>query len=272
MKHSNPTTSKTNSTKDRLYNLVEVTDTIDWFDKLVFFCIILNYIVSYLTTYLDTPEELLLYDPRILPILNYIEVGLTLFFTLELALRLIAFRSKHKDLSLFKSTVKNLKQPLVIFDILAVLPLYIEIIFGKQWYFLKVFRVFRLLKMTRFFKELNILKRAFLRKKDLLLSIGVIILIILLITSSLIYIIESPYQENLNDSGDAIWWTIVTLTTVGYGDIYPVTFVGRILASFVALIGIGIIAIPSGIIATGLVEELSEEKNAKLNINQNTDS
>ncbi len=144
-------------------------------------------------------------------------------------------------------------------DLLAILPFYAPMLIAFDLRFLRavrLFRVFRLLKVARYSRALANLVNVFRAKKAELGITVIALLLFLLIASTTMYDVEHDAQpNNFPDIPSAMWWGVVTLTTVGYGDIYPITPLGKFLGSIIALAGIGLFALPAGIIASGLVEE-----------------
>ena len=119
----------------------------------------------------------------------------------------------------------------------------------------RLFRLFRLFKIGRYSKAVVILKKLLKDKKEELVLVIFIAFILLIIFSSLMYFIEKEAQpEAFSSIPAAMWWGITTLTTVGYGDIYPITTLGKIVGALIAFLGIGLFALPAGILGSGLVE------------------
>ncbi len=106
-----------------------------------------------------------------------------------------------------------------------------------------------------FVSALLLLKSVFHKKADMLYLILTFAIVVIFTFSTLIYFVELPHNDMLNTYGDCVWWCVVSLTTIGYGDIYPVTTLGRIITSIMAFFGIGLIAIPGGILGSGFIEE-----------------
>jgi voltage-gated potassium channel len=156
--------------------------------------------------------------------------------------------------------------PAALFDLLAISPLLLQI-FGAEAYvirMLRVVRVLRLAKLGRFTVATRALSHAIhLRRYELLVSIGVAVFILLL-SSTLMYIVEGPVQpETFGSIPRAMWWAIATLTTVGYGDAVPVTVPGRILGGVTAVMGIGLIAMPTGILAAAMSDAIHTRRHAE---------
>ena len=156
-----------------------------------------------------------------------------------------------------------------IADLLAFLPEMIVLILGggMPLVALRVFRLFRLIKLARFVPAFDVLGAAVQRAGSQLLTTLALALALVYVSAVALYFIEGvggKQQEMFQSIPRAIWWAIATLTTVGYGDVYPVTPLGRIFASVIALAGIGVVALPAGVFASAFSDELRERELAKL--------
>ena len=153
--------------------------------------------------------------------------------------------------------------PLALIDLLVVLPFYLPIVFPDLRFMraLRLFRLFRVLKLARYSSSLQTFADVLKLKKEELLLMLFATLILLIISSSLMYNVEHEAQpDNFSSIPEAMWWGIVTLGTVGYGDICPVTPWGKFIGSMVMILGIGLFALPAGIMASGLTEVLAKRK------------
>jgi len=153
-----------------------------------------------------------------------------------------------------------MKRPFLVIDLLAILPFYFGAFFIDLRFLraLRLFRFFRLFKLARYSESMRKFGRVLRNKKeDLLIGIASTT-IILIVASSLMYFVERSAQpEAFSSIPAALWWGAVTLTTVGYGDVYPVTPLGRALGVVIAVLGIGLFALPASILASGFVDEIS---------------
>ncbi|MEZ5953306.1 MAG: ion transporter [Hyphomonas sp.] len=132
---------------------------------------------------------------------------------------------------------------------------------------LRVLRLFRLIKIARFVPAFNIFGAAVRRAGTQLLTALAMALVLVYVSAVALYFIEGvggEHQESFASIPRAIWWAIATLTTVGYGDVYPVTPLGRVFASVIAIAGIGVVALPAGVFASAFSDELRERQDAKL--------
>lgn len=167
-----------------------------------------------------------------------------MIFGIEYILRIYSAKSKKKYIFSFYGVI----------DFIAVFPALISIFFSPFYYLLilrslRVFRVFRILKVVSILEEENVLTKSIRRSIPKILIFLIFVLIISIIFSSVMYLVEGP-ENGFKDIPTTLYWTIVTITTVGYGDIVPVTNLGKFLASIIMLSGYGIIAVPTGIVVS----------------------
>ncbi len=176
--------------------------------------------------------------------LRVFEIVTVVIFTIEYALRLVLCRPRFSYAFSFFGIV----------DLLAILPFYISTgIDLRSVRAFRLLRLFRLLKLARYSAAMQRLHRAFLIAREELVLFGVTALIILYLSAVGIYYFERDAQpEEFASVFHSLWWAIVTLTTVGYGDVYPITLGGRIFTFFVMIIGLGIVAVPAGLFASAL--------------------
>lgn len=203
-----------------------------------------------------------------LKILRILEVFSLIVFTIEYCLRLyvadLVYPRKYK----LNSVLRFMVSPLGLVDLLAILPFYIPLIIPFDLLFLRIFRLFRFIrvfKIARYNKALNLIVNVVKEKKSELGVTFFVAFIILIVASFLMFFIEGKAQPTVfKNIFSSFWWALSTLTTVGYGDIYPVTSLGRILSAFVSVVGIGIVALPTGIISAGFIEKVSKNRATKV--------
>lgn len=188
-------------------------------------------------------------------------------FTIEYILRLWTCTADDRFRSPIKGRIRFAATPLALVDLMAILPFYLEIIMlirALDLRFiraLRLFRLFRLFKMGRYSEALKTLGNVLKQKKEELFITVFAILILLITASSLMYFVEKDAQpEAFSSILAAMWWGVSTLTTVGYGDIYPITAIGKFLGALIALLGIGMFALPAGILASGFAEEMQKKR------------
>jgi len=225
--------------KKKIREIVEDTTTKKgkYFDYFIQLIILLSLISFSLETLPNISEDLRL-------ILEKFELVSIIIFSVEYLLRVFVSKKPFKYIFSFYGVI----------DILAILPFYLNRFLDLRFLrAFRIFRIFRALKLIRYNKALNRFNRAFKIVKEELVLFFIVTLILLFITSAGIYSFEHEAQpevfKSIFHSG---WWSIVTLTTVGYGDVYPITLGGKVFTFFVLIIGIGIIAVPAGLVGTAL--------------------
>jgi voltage-gated potassium channel len=227
------------SLKEKLHTIIYEADTRSGrlFDQVLLVAIACSLIVVMLDTVesVHRPYGVLLYR---------LEWFFTILFTLEYIGRIFAVTYPRKYIFSFYGVV----------DLLAIVPTYISIFLpGSQYLMsvraLRLIRVFRVLKLTRYLGEASELRKALRMSRPKIIVFLFVVLTVTIINGTLMYLIEGP-SNGFTSIPMSIYWAIVTLTTVGYGDISPNTPLGQILASFIMILGYGIIAIPTGIVTS----------------------
>ena len=197
-------------------------------------------------------------------VFEFIELFSIVVFSIEYIIRVWIADFVYKEKSPFKARLKYIFSFLGLIDLLSILPFYLPFIIKIDLRIirsLRLLRLLRILKLNRHFNSLKLIGTVIKKvKNDILVTVFVVI-ILLTLASTLMYNIENEAQpEAFSNIGQAFWWAVATLTTVGYGDIYPVTGLGKILSGIIALLGIGIVALPTGIISSAYIEEVQKNK------------
>ena len=206
---------------------------------------------SIIVVMLDSIKE---YHERYGDLFYMLEWVFTFMFTLEYLLRLISIKSPLKYVFSFFGLI----------DLLAIIPSYLSIFFiGAQSLLvlraLRLLRVFRIFKLTHFLTEIEFLKAALTTSLKKITIFMLVVLTLVIILGSVMYLVENG-ENGFISIPDSIYWAIVTITTVGYGDIAPVTPTGKFIASVMMFIGYGIIAVPTGIITTEMANAARQRK------------
>lgn len=245
--------------KRKLYNILDNYNYNNWFGKIdnTFLSIL---IVLDITSFILETSPTLARDYHLL--FRAIAIFSTAVFTLEYGLRLwlctVDSRFRHP----FWGRVRYALTPMAIVDFLSIFPFYLLLFFHNFAFLntLRLFRLTRILKIGRYSESVRSLFKVVIGKKGELLITFSIIFFLLIIASSLMFFVEHQAQpETFSSIPAAMWWGVVTLTTVGYGDIYPVTIFGKCLGAILAFFGIGVFVLPAGIIASGFAEEVTCE-------------
>ncbi len=184
-----------------------------------------------------------------------------LIFSIEYLLRFWSVAEKNPFYSAWNNRLHWVKSGAALVDLLAILPAYINFWVPIDLRFLRILRLIRLLKLTRYFVSLQILLRVIEREKGSFQAVIFILSIMIMMAAASIYVVENQAQPEVFTSIPAsMWWAVVTLTTVGYGDVTPITPLGRFLGALITILGVGLAALPAGILATGLTHELEQRK------------
>ena len=181
-------------------------------------------------------------------------------FSVEYLLRLWSCTADPRYASPVLGRLRYALTPMALIDLLAVLPFYV---FPSQGVDLRVLRalrlmrIFRLAKVWRYSAALHLLARVFVTRREQLLATLFTALLLVVVASTLMYYVEHDAQpDRFSSIPAAMWWGIATITTIGYGDVYPVTPLGKLLAAVIAVLGIGLFALPTAILGTAFIEEL----------------
>lgn len=151
--------------------------------------------------------------------------------------------------------------PLALIDLLAIAPFYLGLFVLIDTRYLRVVRLLRVLKFTRYSRSLSTLLQVLKNELPGIISALSILLMLIVLASSAMYLVEHDIQPDAFGSiPQAMWWATITLTSVGYGDVVPVTMAGKVLGMFITILGVGIAAIPAGIIASGFTAEMQNRR------------
>jgi voltage-gated potassium channel len=188
-------------------------------------------------------------------------------FTIEYLLRLWVCDLSSPEKGAVRSRIAYILSPMALVDVSAILPFYLPMFFAVDLRFLRILRlmrVFRIFKITRYTSAVDMMLRVFRRHKADFIVTLVCAFFVVLISSTIMFYVEHDVQPKAFPNIVAtFWWAIATLTTVGYGDVYPVTGAGKVLSAFIAVIGIGLVALPTGILSSGFMDELRTKRDGE---------
>jgi voltage-gated potassium channel len=218
-----------------------------WFDVVLILCIVASVAVVMLDSVKDVHDS----HGRLL---NVLEWFFTILFTIEYILRLVCVGNPTRYAVSFFGVV----------DLLAIVPTYAGLVLAGTHYLvviriLRVLRIFRVLKLGECVSEANVLKRALIASRKKIFVFIFTVLTMVVIIGSIIFLIEGP-DNGFTSIPKGVYWAIVTLTTVGYGDLSPQTEFGQLLASMVMILGYSIIAVPTGIMTVELTQAAKDKK------------
>lgn len=248
------------SFKSTCYRIIQKDDDSfgsKFFDLLIIAIIVIN--VLALT--LETVESI---EEAYSVIFYRIEVISLIIFSIEYLLRVWVITEEQEYRHPIKGRLKYMVSFTALLDLLVVLPFYLPFLLNVDMRILRVFRVFRLFRifgLSRYSASADLINTVIHNRRTELVFSFVIIVKLLFVASSLMYYVEHTHQPELFSSiPAAMWWGIATLTTVGYGDMVPITVLGKVVGGVMAILGIGLFALPAGIFANGFSEEIKKRK------------
>lgn len=229
------------------------------FDGVIFGLIVLNLIAVVLGTFT--------LKPTITRILSVFELCSVIIFTVEYLLRVWTSPCIYPLNSSFVARGKYMFSFMALVDLLAVLPFYVPFLIPLDLRILRVLRMIRLLrllKVNRYTDALQSIASVFRKKARHLISSIIVVSVTMLVVAVLMFHIENASQPDVfRNVFDALWWAVATFTTVGYGDIYPITGAGKLLSAVIAILGIVLVAVPTGIISAGFIENIEHKHEEK---------
>lgn len=226
------------------------------FDFFIALVIVINLIVTLVQTF-D-------FSAPFMTLLKTIDWLTMVIFGIEYVLRVWTAEYLYPKESVLKAKLKYMGSFFGIIDMLTFLPYFLPIFFPAGIVAFRMFRVariFRLFRINTYYDAFNVITDVLVEKKDQMFSSVCIIMILMIASSLCMYSLEHDIQpDKFQNAFSGIWWAMSTLLTVGYGDIYPITSAGRIVGIFIAFLGVGTVAIPTGIISAGFVEQYTKLK------------
>lgn len=255
-----------NNIKSKIFNLIRDDDKNDLasniFDGIIITLILLNVILVIVDTF-SMPSKIRFY-------LNIFESISVVIFSIEYFLRIWTSDLMFKNKGKLRARIKYATSLMAVFDLLSILPFYLPFFFPVGLRILRIFRLFRLfrlLKFNRYTKAFTNIANVIKNKSSQLISSMFVIFLLMIVSSVVMYNLENQLQPDVfQNAFSGFWWTLNTITTVGYGDIYPITVAGKILSGVISLLGIGLVAVPTGIISAGFVEDINESKSENLKV------
>lgn len=253
------------TTKKKVHSLLhpELNET-HW-DKIVNGFIIILIILNIVAVVLETVQWL---HDEYAVFFHYFDLISVIIFSIEYVLRVWSCNHDRRYKHTVYGRLKYMVSTDALIDLIAILPFYIHVIVGLDLRVLRILRLLRFLRLfrlTAYMKSAKMVKNVFVtRANELKLSL-VLISFLILIASCLLYFAEHHAQPAVFSSIPAtVWWAVVTVTSVGYGDMIPVTVLGKCLTSIISLSGLAIFALPAGIITAGFLEEMRKMKEKKI--------
>ena len=243
--------NKTNSFRHKIHEIIFEADT--FYGKLFDIVLLITIVSSVVAVMLESIDSIHQQYGDILRIFEWI---VTILFTIEYFLRIYAVNKPLKYIFSFMG----------IIDLLAIIPTYLIFIFPAAHFFtvvrsIRLIRVFRVFKLSHYLRGAHTMQIALRSSRPKIVVFLLSVMILVIVLGTLMYIIEgSSDTKGFDNIPNSIYWAIVTLTTVGYGDVFPATAFGKVVASFIMILGYGIIAVPTGIVTA----EFSRKKREKV--------
>ena len=237
--------------RKRIFNIIQIGNKDDWvsrgFDILLTCVIMLNIVVTFMETFDDLSE--------FFGVFKVIEIVTVAFFCIEYVLRIVTADYLYPNETSVKARLHFMISFDGIVDLLTILP-FLFLSGFIAFRILRIFRIFHLFRINTQYDSFNVITLVLKEKWKQIGSSLVIIVVIMLAASLGMYSVEHNAQpENFTNAFSGMWWSVSALLTVGYGDIYPITVIGKIMGILIAFLGVGVVAIPTGIISAGFVEQ-----------------
>lgn len=247
---------KKKTLKRRIFDIIQIGNKDDFISRSFDWFIVTIIILNILTVFLDTFDEL----TRFKALFRFIEAVTVAVFCVEYILRIWTADMLYPAKKGIRAQLRFLHSFDGVVDLLTILPFFFLdgfIVFRM----LRVIRILHLFRVNVHYDSFHVITSVLVEKKNQIFS-SVFIIIVLMLASSLgIYSAEHEAQpEAFSNAFSGIWWSVSTLLTVGYGDIYPITVIGKIMAILIAFLGVGVVAIPTGIISAGFVEQYTKKQ------------
>lgn len=248
-----------NAKKKRIFDIIQIGKKDDLTSRAFDIFIVLTIITNIAVLFLETFDELNAYAP----LFKTAETVTVVIFCVEYLLRIWTAEYLYPGRGRLKAVFKFLVSFDGIVDLCTILPFFFLSGF-IAFRMLRVVRIFHLFRINAYYDSFNVITSVLYEKKNQIISSVFIIMVLIMASSLCMYSAEHEVQPGVfNNAFSGIWWSISTILTVGYGDIYPVTILGRIMAIIISFLGVGVVAIPTGIISAGFVERYTQLQMAR---------
>lgn len=250
--------------KERVWGILDGARTSGAASRAFYIFILTLILLNVLAVILGSVKEI---GDRVGSLLHWFELFSVFVFTLEYLGRVWSCTTRKEYSRPIIGRLRFIVKPMSVIDLLSVLPFYLSFV-AVDLRFIRVLRMFRILrvaKLGRYSSSVRLFGHVFSKKKEELVITGMVMVVLVVLASSFMYFAESEAQpDKFPDIPSTMWWSIVTLTTVGYGDVYPLTGLGKFFAGLIAILGVGMFALPTGILGASFVEEIQKQKSGKL--------
>lgn len=248
------------SARARVHELLTDPGDADTLERVLNWFLVGLIFLNVVAVVLETVESVRLPHERAFELFERVSVAV---FALEYALRIWSCTEDPRYAHPITGRLRFALRPLVLIDLLAILPFFLPMtgLDTRMIRAVRLVRIFRLFKATRYSRSLDTVYRVLRAKRDELLVTLVLALIVLVLVSSLMFAVENEANpKQFPNIPAAMWWGMMTLTTVGYGDVCPITALGKFCGMAISLLGVGIFALPAAILGSGFVDELQKHR------------
>jgi len=253
-----------NRLKKQVNLLLDPSDGGTVWDRIVNSIIVTLILLNLLAVCLETVESI--YREYRVWFRNF-EWFSVIVFSIEYVLRVWSCTSMRRYRHPVRGRLRYVTSPGMLVDLVAILPFYLPLtkLDLRSLRSLRMIRFVRFFKLARFLNASRVIRRVFTSKKNELMISMLMVLTLIILAASLMYFVEHDAQpDKFSSIPETMWWSVATLTTVGYGDVYPITTIGKTLTAFISILGIGMFALPAGILASGFSEEFKKKEAAEV--------
>ncbi len=248
--------------KKRLFEIIEIGNLSDAQSRGFDYFMVIVILLNVLALFLETFEHMQQYST----VIYAVEIATVAVFIVEYVLRIYTAEYLYPDVSRGKAIIKFIFSFEGLVEILTIIPAFFLSGFAV-FRILRVARILRLFRVNSYMDSFNVIASVLIEKRNQILSSLFIVMVLMLASSLCMYNVEHDAQpEYFKNAFSGIWWSMSTLLTIGYGDISPVTTLGRAMAIVIAFLGVGAVAIPTGIISAGFVEQYTQAQQSKATI------
>lgn len=245
--------------KQKIYNVLEKEGSPAnmIFEYFIVTLILLNVVAIGI----DTLKDL---KPGVIIVLRIFEAFSIAIFSIEFLMRVYISDLTHPAKTKFRSAIRFIFSFFGLIDLVAILPFYLPFLIKADMRFLRILRLlrfFRIFKLSRYNATLKMIWDVIREKKSEFVMTFFVSILMLLVSAFLMYYVENPAQpDKFRNIFSSLWWAVATLTPLGYGDVAPITTPGKFISAIMAIVGIGLIALPTGIISAGFIDKLSSRE------------
>jgi voltage-gated potassium channel len=251
-------------TQYRVHKLLHPELHASKWDRAINIFIIVLILLNVIAVMLETVPSI--YDSN-KSIFHYFDILTVIIFSIEYLLRVWSCVQDERYRHPISGRLRYISSPGAIIDLLAILPFYLHAFIGFDLRVLRILRLFRFLRLfrlTAYMKATRLMINVFRSTFNQLMLSLVLALFLIIISSSFVYFAEHPTQPKVFTSiPETVWWSVITLTTVGYGNMVPITITGKIFTSVILIAGVALFALPAGIITAGFLEEIRKQRQHK---------